>query len=154
MSLPDLQKLKIMWGNDMYPSIDPREQLLLDTKADPEIGDVVLFENRYGIRIPHRLLFRFMGYYFTRGDNCAIINFPFRGDKLLGVIHGKRIPVHRNPLGEPILALLLPYYELYSRLFDMKRKKHFILLTLASRFYPHIRAPPPDAAASGAAGEG
>jgi hypothetical protein len=132
-----------MRGNDMYPSIDPKETILLARTVKPKIGDVVLFENRFGIRIPHRLLYEFQGYYFTKGDNCRVFNFPFREDKMIGTILGKRIPVYKNPAGDLLLILFLPYYLVYSKLFDIKRKKRFILLSLASRFYPHIRAPSP-----------
>lgn len=144
MSSGNLQRLKIMWGNDMYPCIEPRETLYLDAAAKPDVGDVVLFESRYGMRILHRLLFEFCGYYFTRGDNCPVFNFPFRKDKLLGVVPGKGMKVHRNPVGDLLLVLFLPYFEAYRRLFDLKKKRHFILLGIASGFYPHIPAPMPD----------
>jgi len=136
--LANLQKLRIMWGNDMYPSIDPKEHLYLDTKAKPEVGDVVLFENRYGIRIPHRLIFEFLGYYFTKGDNCRMFNFPVRRDKVIGVIAGKRVPVARNPFGDVLLALFLPYFEAYSRRYGLMNKKYFLLLDFASRCYPRF----------------
>ncbi len=124
----------------MHPSIDPKERLYLDSGAEPEIGDVVLFENRYGIRIAHRLMYKCAGYYFTRGDNCPVIGFPFRKDKLLGVIVGKGRMVPRKPAAELLLALFLPQFIIYSRLIDIRKKKYFLLLTMASRYYPYTKA--------------
>ena len=142
MSLKNLEKVNVLYGNDMYPSIDPKEKLLLDRNARPEIGDVVLFENRFGMKIPHRLIHEFAGYYFTRGDNCRWFNFPCRKKDVLGVIVGKKTPVIRSRMGELVLAAFLPYYILYCRLFDIKKKKWFILIRLASKFYPYL--PPPE----------
>lgn len=124
----------------MYPSIDPKEHLYLDSEAKPEIGNVVLFENRYGIRIAHRLMYQCAGYYFTRGDNCPVIGFPFRKDKLLGVIVGKNRPVPKKPAAEFLLTLFLPQFFLYSMLFDIRKKKYFLLLSMASRYYPYTKA--------------
>lgn len=142
MSLKNLEKVKVIYGNDMYPSIDPDETLLLDRKAKPEIGDVILFENRFGMKIPHRLIYKVAGYYFTKGDNCRRFNFPFRKERIIGVIVGKKVPVIKNRLGELILALFLPYFIIYSMLFDIKKKRCFILILLASEFYPCL--PPPE----------
>jgi len=138
MPSKNLEKLKIMYGNDMYPSIDPKEQLLLDRKLTPGIGDVILFRNRFGMSIAHRLLHKFAGYYFTKGDNCPFFNFPFKEDMILGVVVGKKMPVIRNMAGEISLALFLPYFMLYSRIFDIRRKKAFLPLKFASLFYPHL----------------
>jgi hypothetical protein len=138
MSSGNLQKVKILYGNDMYPSIDPKETLYLDSEKAPEIGDVVLFENRFGMKIPHRLMHKAWGYYFTRGDNCQWFNYPFKKDKLMGVIVDRNVPVIKSRVGEFFLALFLPYFIFYCRLFDIKKKKKFLPLKFASLFYPHL----------------
>ncbi|MBN1169649.1 S24/S26 family peptidase [Candidatus Micrarchaeota archaeon] len=138
MSLKNLEKVKVLYGNDMQPSIDPKETLLVDRTVEPKIGDVILFENRYGMRIAHRLLHKCAGYYFTKGDNCRFFNFPFKKDKVLGVVVGKEMPVIKNRVGEFFILLFLPYFILYSKAFDLKKKKHFFLLKAASIFYPYL----------------
>jgi hypothetical protein len=137
MSSRNLQELKVKGGNDMHPSIDPKETLYLDPGAKPEIGDVVLFENKFGIRIAHRLMYKCAGYYFTRGDNCPVIGMPFRKDKLLGVVDGKRGAVPKRIAAELLLTLFLPQFIMYSKLFDIRKKRYFLLLTMASRYYPY-----------------
>jgi phage repressor protein C with HTH and peptisase S24 domain len=52
-----LERLRIIKGDDMFPSICPGEILLLDRSAEPKAGDVVLFTNRFGMRIGHRLIY-------------------------------------------------------------------------------------------------
>ncbi len=123
----------------MSPSIDPDEALYLDAGAKPEVGSVVLFKNPFGISVAHRLMFEFAGYYFTRGDNCPVIGFPFRKDRMLGVIVGKHKPVPRKPVAELLLALFLPQFIVYSRLFDIRKKRYFLLLSMASRHYPYTK---------------
>lgn len=139
MSSTNLQELKVVHGNDMSPCIDPAEPLFLDSDAEPKVGDVVLFKNKFGVRIAHRLLFKFAGFYFTRGDNCPVINFPFRKDSLLGVIVGKGRAVRRSMAAEILLALLVPQFIIYSSIFDIRKKRYFLLQTLASRHYPYTK---------------
>ncbi len=133
-----LQKVKVLYGNDMQPCIMPNEILLLDKSADPRIGDVVLFENKFGIKIAHRLIHEFAGYYFTRGDNCPIFNFPIRKEKILGVIAGKSRKIQRKRIAELILMAFVPQFIIYSRLFDLKKKRYFFLLNKASGYYHYI----------------
>jgi hypothetical protein len=136
--LRNLEKLRIVGGDDMSPSINPKESLLLDKEAAPELGDVVLFENRFGKKIAHRLLHRFGGYCFTKGDNCPRFDFPFPEDKLLGVVVGKTRSAEKKLLAGILLAVFLPQFIIHSRLFGLKNKKFFLLLSMASRHYPHI----------------
>jgi hypothetical protein len=138
MSLKNLQKLRIIEGDDMSPSIDPSEILLLDKGAAPKMGDVVLFKNRFGRRIAHRLLHRFGGYCFTKGDNCPLFDFPFNDDKLLGVVVGKKKPAEKKILAGILLSVFLPQFILHSRLFGLENKRYFLLLSIASRSYPPI----------------
>ncbi|NYZ77397.1 S24/S26 family peptidase [Candidatus Micrarchaeota archaeon] len=138
MSLRNLEKLKIVEGDDMSPSIDPRELLLLDKGAVPEIGDVVLFENRFGVKIAHRLIHRFCGYCFTKGDKCPLFDFPFKKEKLMGVVVGKRKHVKKKFLADLLLAFFLPQFIIYSKIFGLKNKKYFRALSFASRYYPLV----------------
>jgi hypothetical protein len=138
MSLKNLEKLRIVEGNDMSPSIDPRELLLLDKEAAPEIGDVVLFENRFGVRIAHRLIHRIGGYCFAKGDNCPLFDFPFKKERLLGVVVGKRKRVEKKFLADILLALFLPQFIIYSKVFGLKNRKYFRVLSFASRYYPLV----------------
>jgi signal peptidase I len=78
----NLEKLRIIRGNDMHPAISPSEYLLMDRSAPPKPGDVVVFENKFGCRVAHRLIHEIAGFYFTKGDNCPLFNFPFRRDRL------------------------------------------------------------------------
>lgn len=138
MSLKNLEKVKVLYGNDMQPGIRPNEMLLLDKSAEPRIGDVILFENKFGVKIAHRLIHEFAGYYFTRGDNCPVLNFPFRKDRIIGVIVGKSKKIQRKPVAELLLIPFIPQFIIYSRFFDLKKKKYFLLLTKASKYYPYI----------------
>lgn len=135
-----LEKLRIVQGNDMHPCIRPDEYLLMDRSANPSRGDVVVFENKFGYKVAHRLIHEFAGYYFTKGDNCPLFNFPIPKGKLLGVVVGKRRPVPRRMEAEVLLALFLPQFILYSRLLDIRKKKYFLILSAASRYYPHTEA--------------
>lgn len=134
MSSNKIEKLKILEGNDMFPSIRSNEFLLLDKEAVPKIGDVILIENRYGMKIAHRLIHRFGGYYFTRGDNCPVFNFPSRKDKVLGVIVSKYKKVEKNPLLGLFLGLFLAYFIFYNLFFDIKKKKEFLMLKIISKY--------------------
>lgn len=136
-SFKDFEKLKIAEGDDMSPSISPKEMLLLDKAAAPALGDVVLFENRHGVLVAHRLLHRFAGYSFTKGDNCPLFDFPFSDKKLRGVIVGKSRLVRKSIFADILLSLFLPQFILHSLLFGLKNKKYFLLLSIASRHYPH-----------------
>lgn len=147
MSSKNLERLKVMEGNDMFPSIDPGEFLLLDRTAKPEIGGVIIFENRFGIKIAHRLLYKVSGYCFTKGDNCACFDFPVAKKDILGVVVGKRTNAKKNGLGELLLDLFLRYYLAYSRFFDIKKKRKSIILAMISRLYPRIPPPGDDARA-------
>jgi len=135
MQLKNLEKLEILEGNDMFPNILPHEKLLLDKTTKPRIGDVVLFKNRYGIKIPHRLIHCFMGYYFTRGDNCNYFNFPAYKKSILGVVVGKFKKIKQNKLMSICLDLFIIYYDLYRSLFDIKKKRHFLFLKLITKFF-------------------
>jgi hypothetical protein len=137
-SLRDLEKLRVVEGDDMSPSISPDENLLLEKGAKPELGDVVLFENRFGKRIAHRLLHRFGGYCFTKGDNCPRFDFPFREGRLLGVIAGKRMDIEKKLVASILLDVFLPQFIIHSRIFGLKNKKFFLLLSMASKHYPYI----------------
>src|SRR4030095_9688709 len=141
MSLKGLERLKVVDGNDMYPSIDPKEHLLLDRTAKPSIGDVVLFENRLGVKIAHRLLFSFGGYYFTKGDNCPVFNHPCYRDRVIGVVMGKKREMSFNIAGSIMLSIFLAYFLAYDSLFDARKKKDFITLRMVSKLYPYTKAP-------------
>ena len=134
-SLRHLEKLRIIEGDDMFPSIYPEEMLLLDRSCEPKKGDVVLFRNRFGIRIAHRLIFRVGQYCFTRGDNCPIINFPCKRSEIEGVIAGKYSDVENSFCSIILLWLFLQYYLLYKIIFDVKKKKQFLLLDFISRYF-------------------
>ena len=138
MSLKNLEKVKILYGNDMQPSIKPNEMLLLDKSAKPMIGDVILFENKFGVKIAHRLIHKFAGYYFTKGDNCPDMNFPFTKDKIIGVVVGKSEKIERKIIAEMLLVPFIVQFMIYSKFFDLKKKRVFILLTEASKKYPYI----------------
>jgi len=134
MSLKRLDKLRIIRGDDMFPSIYPGENLLLDRNSEPKIGDVVLFENRFGLRIAHRLVCKIGKYYFTRGDNCNILNFPCTRKDILGIVVSKRQhPSLKYP--KLLLSAFILYYSLYSSLFDIRKKNNFFMLTAISRFF-------------------
>ena len=133
MSLKHLEKLRVIGGDDMFPVIYPEENLLMDKSAEPKQGDVVLFANRYGVKIAHRLIHSFLGYYFTRGDNCPIFNFPCRRKDILGVVVGKCASVKCGFSLRFFLNLFLFYYIAYSSLFDVKKKKVFLSLDIISR---------------------
>ncbi|MCX6773401.1 MAG: S24/S26 family peptidase [Candidatus Micrarchaeota archaeon] len=134
----NLEKIKVLEGNDMFPSIDPREFLLLDRAAKPSIGDVIVFENRLGMRIAHRLIYRLGEYYFAKGDNCPCFDLPIRERDIVGVVIGKSKEAERNRLGELFLGVFLVYYLACSRLFDSKKKGKFITLRIVSMLYPYI----------------
>ncbi|MDD5068730.1 MAG: S24/S26 family peptidase [Candidatus Pacebacteria bacterium] len=123
----------------MFPSITPQEELWLQTLAVPKIGDVIVFENRLGMKIAHRLVHRVGNYYFTRGDTCKIINFPCRKEKILGVVEGKNRNIRVSLFLKLGLDIFLLNYLIYETLRDVRRKNHFLLLTLVSRYL----APPP-----------
>jgi signal peptidase I len=142
MPLENLEKLRVVGGDDMSPRINPKEFLLLDKKSAPQLGDVVVFENKFGYRIAHRLLHRFGGYYFMKGDRCTRFNFPVRKDKIFGVVVGKRRPVKKNMFAGLLLALFLPQFVLYSKLYDLRKKKYFLLLSMASKYYPPLEVSP------------
>jgi hypothetical protein len=135
MSLNHLKKLKIVEGDDMSPAIDPKKYLLLDEKAKPCAGDVAVFINRFGVKIAHRIIYSFGDYFFLRGDNCNYFDFPCEKNKILGVAIGKHKDVKTNPVANFLLILFLLYYKAYKRLFDIKNKKHFLLLNMISKLY-------------------
>ncbi len=125
----------------MYPSIQPQESLLLDTDAVATIGDVIVFENRFGVKIAHRLVHTFAGYYFTRGDNCRIINFPCKTKSVFGVVMGKKRDDTYHFLLKLALDVFLFQYLLYSVFFDTRKKRGFLLLKAASVYLAPERIP-------------
>ena len=126
----DLRKLTIIKGNDMTPSIKPEESLLLDEKAISRTGDVILFENRFNFKIAHRLIYKTKNYYFTKGDNCIVFNFPEKKDKIKGVIVGKYKEIKISWLLKIALRLFLIYF-LFSKL---ENKKRSLLLKFVSKY--------------------
>jgi hypothetical protein len=140
MPSKDLEKLRIVQGDDMNPCIRPDEYLLLDRRAVPQVGDVVVFENKFGRKVAHRMIYAFAGFCFTKGDNCPLFDFPVRRDKVIGVVVGKSRQVPGKPVAHVLLALFLPQFIIYSSLFDIRKKKYFLMLSAASRFYPHTEA--------------
>ncbi len=137
-SLNGLERLKVVAGDDMRPSIRPDEALLLDRSARPAMGDAVAFRNKFGLVVVHRLRYAAGGYYFTKGDNCPLFDFPFREEDLLGVVVGKGRDPQRSAAGELLLSLFLVQFAAYSVLFDLRKKKYFLLLSAASRHYPQV----------------
>jgi hypothetical protein len=140
MSLKNLERLRILEGSDMFPCILPTETLLLDKKAEIKIGDVVLFENRFGLKIAHRLIHKFGNYYFTRGDNCPYLNMPRHKKDIFGKVLRKHRKVKQNKLMNIFLDLFLAYYTFYKSLFDIKKKKHFFLLKLITRSFAPLES--------------
>jgi hypothetical protein len=139
VSFRNMEKLRVLEGDDMSPSIDPSEILLLDKGSVPRIGDVVLFENRFKKRIAHRLIHRFGGFCFTKGDNCPLFDFPFRKGMILGVVVGKRRTVEKKIVADILLSVFLPQFILHSALFGLEGKKYFLLLSMASKQYPQVK---------------
>jgi len=119
----------------MFPAIYPGEMLLLDRGAEPAPGDVILFQNRFGLNIAHRLYHSTGGWYFTRGDNCAIFNFPCRRKDISGIIVGKSGAVESGVLLRSFLNLFLLYYIPYTLVKDTKKKRNFLLLDIISRCF-------------------
>jgi hypothetical protein len=125
-----LAKLKIAAGDDMLPSIDPNEYLLLDEDVQPQAGDVILFENRFGLLIAHRLLYITRNYCFTKGDNCIVFNYPEKRTSIKGVIVGKSNPVY-IPLH---LKIVLRIFLCYFKVSPVRHKKRSRLLKLISKY--------------------
>ncbi len=130
----NLVKLKVVLGYDMSPSINPKEVLLLDKNLNPEIGDVIVFKNRLNLKIAHRLICKCGDYYFTKGDNCQIINFPCRKDNILGVVVNKNKKIKNSFLLKISLCVFLINYLLYCLFHDVRRKDGFLLLTFISKY--------------------
>jgi len=135
MSFSHLEKIEILEGNDMFPCILPHEKLLLDKSENPKIGDVVLFVNRYGMRIPHRVIHIFGNYYFTRGDSCRYFNFPCHRKDILGVVLGKNKDIIKKPAMNIFLDIFLLYFLIYKSLFNIKKKKEFWSLCLVTKLF-------------------
>jgi len=126
----DFKKLKIKEGNDMYPSIHPDDILLLETKVEPKIGDVILFKNRFNLKIAHRLIYKIGKFYFTKGDNCIVFNFPEEKTNIEGVIVGKYKQLKVNLFIKISLNLFLVYFLI----FNLKNKRRSLLLKFISKY--------------------
>lgn len=83
----------VMGGDDMMPSIGPRESLRIVRVEPPSIrlGDVIVFR-RY-VPIAHRVVGRLHAfsrwYFLTKGDRCPFVDSPVSEEMLLGVVEGK-----------------------------------------------------------------
>ena len=117
----------------MFPAIYPGELLLLNRGAEPVPGDVILFSNRFGLKIAHRLYHSSAGYYLARGDNCAIFDIPCRKTDIHGIIIGKFSSAECGFLLRSFLNLFLLYYMPYRLVKDTKKKKNFLFLDIISR---------------------
>ncbi len=60
-------------GTSMYPMIHSGDILILQ-KAEPQIGDVILFKNTIGMLLIHRCLWINQNGYYTKGDNLLIFD--------------------------------------------------------------------------------
>lgn len=138
MSLNQLEKIRIIKGNDMSPAIDPKEYLLLDKKITPKPGDILVFTNRFGLKIAHRMIYSFRNYFFLRGDNCPCFDFPCNKKFVLGVVNKKYRKIKCNFFAKILLVLFLFYYIIYSKFFNIKKKKKFLILKIISKFVPPI----------------
>ncbi len=59
-------------GNSMCPWIkDQRDQVLLAGKADLKVGDIILYQNRQGSYILHRIMKMEAAGFRTMGDSCV-----------------------------------------------------------------------------------
>jgi hypothetical protein len=53
---------------------------------------------------------------------------------------GKSRPLKASPVAAVLLAIFIPQFVVYSRLFDIRKKRYFLILSFASRHYPHTEA--------------
>ncbi|MFC2162702.1 nucleotidyltransferase family protein [Candidatus Altiarchaeota archaeon] len=136
MPYENLQKLEVEVGNDMFPCILPDEKLLLEKDAKPRVGDVIVFTNRMGLPIAHRLIHERLGLYYTRGDNCPFLNLPCTRSEIRGVVQGK----HREVGSSRAASTALDMHSIYFRLSGFMKRSRCLPLDMISRFFLPIEA--------------
>lgn len=104
----------VMGGDDMMPSIGPRDSLKV-ARADPSsigLGDVIVFK-RY-VPIAHRVVGRLNAfgrwYFLTKGDRCPFVDSPVSEGMLLGVVEGKSAPTKVGTKTEAAFSFILLWF--------------------------------------------
>ena len=112
-----LKKLKIGWS-DMFPCILDEEVLFIDDEQKPKIGDVTFYKSPSGEIYFHRLIHKFLGYYFTWGDNKKCIDIPWKSKNYRGICIGK----FENIKIKLSMKILLNLSLLFSISFNLNKK--------------------------------
>lgn len=107
-------------GSSMLPWIvDNRDQVLVDGLHDDlKVGDIILFRNRDGEYILHRIYKKEKGYYLTIGDSCYINDGKIFYRDIIGVvkiIYRKNITIDCN---SPIWKVI---FLIWRKLFPIRK---------------------------------
>ena len=88
-------------GDSMYPTIQPRDLLVIEAVAEPlQVGDVPLYKRDNGQYVLHRIYKKRRGRYVMKGDNRTCIEKGITDRHIIGVLtgvirDGKTCPVDR-----------------------------------------------------------
>lgn len=70
----------------MLPTFREGERVVIDTQASPKVGDVIVFADRYGNLVVHRLVWKRPGSIRCIGDNRVTFDDPVRPTAVVGVV--------------------------------------------------------------------
>lgn len=74
-------------GSSMLPTILDEEEVDIDCKSSPQIGDIILFRNN-GNMILHRLIYKTGKYMLSCGDNSHFFDYPILLKEYIGKVRG------------------------------------------------------------------
>ncbi len=118
-------------GDSMYPTILPRDLLVIETVKEPlKVGDVPLYKRDSGQYVLHRIYKKSRGSYVMKGDNRTGVEKGITDRHIIGVLtgvirDGKVCPVEpprvkNAPDPLPKRALAAAKYHLWKKVSQWK----------------------------------